>query len=44
MFLLVSGRHTCANQKDTNMASLYKALKILVKHFPNIVTLTIQDN
>ena len=34
MFLLVSGRHTCATQRETNMASLNKALKILVKHFP----------
>ena len=26
MFLLVSGGHICANQRDTNMASLYKTL------------------
>ena len=34
MFLLVSGHQTCATQRDTNMASIYKALKILAKNFP----------
>ena len=26
MFFPISGRHVCAPQRDTNMASLYKAL------------------
>ena len=33
MFLLVSGGHICAPERDTNMASPYKALKIWVKRF-----------
>ena len=33
MFLLVSGGHICAPERDTNMASPYKALQIWVKRF-----------
>ena len=33
MFLLVPGGHICAPQRDTNMASLYKALYSRVKCF-----------
>ena len=33
MFLLVSGGHFCAPERDTNMASPYKALKTWVKRF-----------
>ena len=36
MFLLVSGCHICAPQRDINMASPYKALQIWVERFPNI--------
>ena len=34
LFLLVSGGHICAPERDTNVASPYKALKIWVKRFP----------
>ena len=33
MFLLLYGRHVWVPQKDTNMASPYKALQIWVTHF-----------
>ena len=33
MFLLVSGGYICAPQRDTKMASPYKALQIWVKRF-----------
>ena len=33
IFLLVSGGHICVPQRDTNMASPYKALLIWVKRF-----------
>ena len=33
IFLLVSGGHICAPQRDTKMASPYKALQIWVKRF-----------
>ena len=36
MFPLVSGSHISTPHRDSNMASLYKALKIWVRHFPNI--------
>ena len=34
MFLLVSGSHICAPERNTNMASPYKALQIWLKPFP----------
>ena len=33
MFLLVSGGHICAPERNTNMAFPYKALKIWIKRF-----------
>ena len=36
MFPLVSSSHISAPHRDSNMPSLYKALRIWVKHFPNI--------
>ena len=33
MYLLASGGHICAPQRDTNMASPYKALEKWVKRF-----------
>ena len=33
MFLLVSGGYICVPQRDTKMASPYKALQIWVKRF-----------
>ena len=37
MFLLVSGSHICTPERDTNMASPYKALLFWAKRFKYLV-------
>ena len=43
MFLLVSGGHVCVPERDTNMASPYKALEIWLKRFSEYLACELLD-